>query len=68
MPNCSNCPWNESYSNSSDICDSCQNDSDTGWGGFTDHRLGRHFYSNEERNDYCERYEAIYDDRTEDDL
>ena len=51
---CNQCPWGETYSNESDICDHCQNDPDTGWGGFTDHRLGKHFYSTEERA----RYEA----------
>lgn len=55
MPHkCNQCPWGETYSNESDICDHCQNDPDTGWGGFTDHRLGKHFYSTEERA----RYEA----------
>lgn len=67
MPNCKNCPWGETYSNESNICDHCQNDPDTGWGGFTDHRLGRHFYTVEERTKY-EREYADRDDRTEDDI
>ena len=36
----------------SDMCDDCQNDGDTGWGGFTDHSLGIHFNSEQEREDY----------------
>lgn len=68
MPNCAKCFWGEKYDNSSNICDTCQNDPDTGWGGFTDHKLGRHFYEEKEREAYKEHYESIQDDRTEDDL
>ena len=68
MPNCNKCSLGERYSNDSDICDSCRHDPDTGWGGFTDHKLGRHFYTEEERESYEEHYASIQDDRTDDDL
>lgn len=67
MPNCRTCPHGP-YSNESDICDHCQNDPDVGWGGFTDHRLGRHFYTEKERQSYAEAYAEAYDDITEDDI
>jgi hypothetical protein len=35
-----------------DMCDGWQSDPDTGWGGFTDHYLGKHFNSETEREDY----------------
>ena len=65
MSNCRNCPYNETYSVLSDICDHCQNDPDTGWGGFTDHRLERHFYSEKERDQYSE-YVSEFEDDLED--
>ena len=37
---------------SCDMCDGWRNDPDTGWGGFTDGYLGKHFNSEEEREDY----------------
>ena len=37
-------------------------------GGFTDHRLGRHFYTEEERRSYAEAYAEAYDDRTGEDI
>ena len=50
---CSECP--DSYFGSrsafSDACDSCQNDSNTGWGGYTDHSIDNEDYSNEEDSD-----------------
>ena len=66
MPNCRTCPHGP-YSNESDICDHCRNDPDVGWGGFTDHKLGRHFYTEAERAKY-EREYADRDDRMEDDI
>lgn len=59
-PNCSRCPHNESgYDPYSNVCESCMHDPDTGWGGFTDHRVDRHFYTQEEQVRY---YEEEYDD------
>jgi hypothetical protein len=37
-------------------------DPDTGWGGFTDHRVGKHFMSDEEQREY---YKKHYDDEEE---
>ena len=47
----------------SDVCDGCRNDPDTGWGGFTDHSIGKHFDSDEEYDEYIKN-ESIsdYDD------
>lgn len=53
MKNCTECsygPWDPS----SDICDGCRNEPDTGWGGFTDNALGIHFDTEEEREKYLE--------------
>lgn len=51
---CKNCKY--SYDGhrdaESDICDNCVCDPDTGWGGFTDHSIGKHFNSDEEANEY----------------
>lgn len=49
MPNCRTCPHGP-YSNESDICDHCRNEPDIGWGGFTDGKYGRHFYTEAERD------------------
>tara|TARA_R100000781_G_scaffold113591_1_gene82407 strand:+ start:11081 stop:11281 length:201 start_codon:yes stop_codon:yes gene_type:complete len=38
-----------------DMCDGWTNDPDTGWGGFTDGYLKKHFNSEEERKDYIEK-------------
>jgi hypothetical protein len=64
MSKCSTCPYSSFGSRDalSDICDGCQNDSDTSWGGFTDHRLGKHFNSEEDRQIYLNEY----DDEEED--
>jgi hypothetical protein len=35
-----------------DICDALSCDPDTGWGGFTDHYAGKHFYTHQEQSDY----------------
>ena len=52
--NCKNCKY--SYGGhrdaESDICDNCVCDPDTGWGGFTDHSIGKHFNSDEEAKRY----------------
>lgn len=55
---CSKCPHSSFGSRDplSDICDGCTSDPDTGWGGFTDHSINRHFNST---SDYNNRY---YDD------
>jgi len=50
----------------SNICDGCRNDGDTGWGGFTDHSLGKHFYSEEERDEYIKTHEIDYDEDEDD--
>lgn len=60
--NCKNCKY--SYDGHrdalSDICDNCVCDPDTGWGGFTDHSIGKHFNSDEEAKRYYDRHR--YDD------
>lgn len=56
MANCSSCPYGSSYDRMSSICDSCRYDPDVGWGGFTDHYLGKHFNNERERDDYISRY------------
>jgi len=53
MKGCKGCPYG-SYDPSSDVCDGCRTDPDTGWGGFTDHMLGKHFSNEEERDKYLE--------------
>lgn len=65
MKGCSGCPYG-SYDPTSDICDGCRNDPDTGWGGFTDHALGAHFYSEDERKEYEKRMEDFEDDELPD--
>jgi len=57
MFKCKNCNHGNSPDPLSDICDVCQNDPDVGWGGFTDHYLGKHFYSDEERMLYLKNKE-----------
>ena len=37
---------------SSDICDGCIEDCDTGWFGFTDHRVSQHFNNRQEQLKY----------------
>lgn len=64
MRKCKNCPsssWGKRDS-LSDICDGCQEDPDTGWGGFTDHSLGKHFNSYEEREEYLRNYDEDEDE------
>lgn len=52
----------------SDVCDNCTHDPDTGWVGFTDHSIGKHFNSDKEAEEYYKshRYEDE-DDYDEDD-
>lgn len=64
MNGCRNCQYGTSPDPMSDICDGCRNDPDTGWGGFTDHSLGKHFYSEDERQEY----RRIYDDYDSDEI
>lgn len=59
---CRDCQYGSSPDPMSDICDGCRNDSDTGWGGFTDHYLGKHFYSYEERDEYERNHNDDEDD------
>lgn len=58
MSKCSKCPYSSFGSRSalSDICDGCINDTDTGWGGFNDHSLGKHFNSEKEQEEYLRDY------------
>ncbi len=63
--NCANCSYGP-YDPMSDVCDGCMNDPDTGWGGFTDGRVGKHFNSEEERDNYYENYFDDEDDEIED--
>lgn len=51
---CSTCPEG-GYDPCSDICDICKNDPDTGWGGFTDHSVEKHFNSEKERDEYYQK-------------
>lgn len=51
---------------SCDMCDGWQNDPDTGWGGFHDGYLGRHFSSEEEREEYRRNMENYESDEAED--
>lgn len=47
------CAWGcTTYNPLCDMCDEESNDPDTGFGGFTDHRLGKHFMSENERRQY----------------
>lgn len=64
MSKCSNCEW-ASFGGSdpsSDICDGCRTDPDTGWGGFTDHSIGKHFNTEKERTKYEREHEDFEDD------
>lgn len=45
-----------SYNPSCDACDGYTNDPDTGWGGFTDHSIGKHFYSEQERQEWVKEH------------
>lgn len=49
------CGSNTSPDPSCDMCDGWTNNPDTGWGGFTDHYIGTHFDSEEERDEYIKK-------------
>lgn len=49
--NCDKCSYGP-RSPLSDVCDGCTNDPDTGWGGFIDHCVDKHFTSEEEQQKY----------------
>jgi len=55
LKNCKGCDWGSYPDPSSDICDGCRHDPDTGWGGFTDHAVGKHFYTEKEQQEYYEK-------------
>lgn len=59
MSKCQTCPYSSggNYDPLSDWCDECTHDPDTGWGGFTDHRVGQHFNNEAERQAY---YDKMY--------
>ena len=59
MSKCQTCPYSfgGNYDPLSDWCDECTHDPDTGWGGFTDHRVGQHFNNEAERQAY---YDKMY--------
>lgn len=58
---CSNCQYG-TYDPLSDVCDGCTHDSSTGWFGFTDHTVNQHFNSEEEQQDYYNRYDELFDE------
>lgn len=64
--NCKNCKYSLGgvKDSLSDICDGCTHDPDTGWGGFTDYSINRHFNSNSEYKNYYDtkKYDNDYDD------
>lgn len=62
---CNNCEYGE-YDPCSDICDACMCDADTGWGGFYDHSIGKHFDSEEEQRKYYEEHGDDCDDSEDD--
>lgn len=65
---CNKCPYScAGHRDSlSDICDSCTCDPDTGWVGFTDHSIGKHFTSDKEANEYYRNHK--YDDYEDNDV
>lgn len=48
-----------------DICDDCRTDPDTGWGGFTDHSIDKHFNSEEEAKEYYKTHDNVDNDDDE---
>ncbi len=57
------CEWgHKTYHSDCDACDAESNDPDTGWGGFTDHFLGKHFMSEEERSEYIKSCKSEIED------
>lgn len=65
MSRCQDCSYGSSPDPMSAVCDGCRNDADTGWGGFTDHSIGKHFNSDEEANEYYESHS--FDDEEDED-
>lgn len=62
---CSECKYaalGGGYDPCSDICDECRYDGDTGWCGFTDHSVNRHFYSEEEQKQFYEKSDLLDDE------
>ena len=60
--NCNKCKYG-GYDPCSDICDNCMHDPETGWIGFTDHRVGKYFKDENEQSDY---YGSYFDKEYED--
>lgn len=58
---CSSCSYGP-YDPLSDICDDCTSDADTGWCGLTDHRVGVHFSTEEEQEDFYSTFDEEYYD------
>ena len=56
MKNCEKCPYGTHPDPSSDICDGCRSDPDTGWGGFTDHAAGKHFNTKQEQEEWYKKH------------
>lgn len=54
---CKHCKYSSfgKYDPSSDFCDDCMTDDDTGWSGFYDHRVGKHFKNEKERKKYYKK-------------
>jgi len=62
MKCCDGCQYGK-YDPSSDLCDDCTYDPDTGTlGGFTDHSIKKHFDTEEERKEYYENHMNDEDD------
>lgn len=55
---CSECRYSAfgHYDSLSYICDGCRNEPDVGFFGFTDNYLNKHFNSEEEREQYIDKY------------
>ena len=63
--NCSSCQYG-GYNSCSDICDNCMHDSETGWFGFTNHRIGKYFENEEEQSEHYQKYfDEEYDDEND---
>lgn len=57
------CEWgHKTYHSDCDACCGESNDADTGWGGFTDHILGRHFNSEEDREEFIRSLKTEIED------
>lgn len=62
--NCKNCPHSSfgSFDGLSDICDSCRNDPNVGWGGFFDHSIDISFSNNQEQINFIVTFGIEYED------